>query len=210
LYDPRGAAFNPATGELFVGNTEGGTGGSIPRFWVDAAGKYEPDGTITGNGLETVGQMAFLNGELFAADTLTGMISRYKVDAQGDAIPNGTINVGAPYVEGLAFSPSGELFVSTINSSEIFRFRIDPSTGVATPNGTIANPGSGQLHHLAFLPNGDLFVASQSDNRVYRFSFDGSGNPVLDGSISVNQPVGLALAPPGNFWSAPTGMGSAR
>src|SRR5262245_24077781 len=29
LYDPRGAAFNPATGELFVGNHEGGTGGSI-------------------------------------------------------------------------------------------------------------------------------------------------------------------------------------
>jgi hypothetical protein len=199
LYDPRGAAFDPATGEFFVGNYEGGTGGSISRFWVDAAGNYKPDGTITGNGLDVVSQIAFFNGELFATDFHTGTISRFEFDAQGNAIPNGTINVGAPYLEGLAFSPSGELFASTISSSEIFRYRIDPGTGEATPNGTIANPGSADLHHLAFSPNGDLFIASLSDNRVYRFSFDGGGNAVLDGSISVDHPVGLAISPSGEL-----------
>jgi hypothetical protein len=149
LYDPDGAAFNPTTGELFIGNREGGTGGSISRFFVDAAGNYTPDGTITGNGLGVVSQLAFHDGELFAGNYRAGTISRFKFDAQGAPIPDGSITV-APYLEGVAFSPSGELFASTY--SKIYRYLIDPSTGAAVPKGTIADPGSGRLHYLAFLP----------------------------------------------------------
>src|SRR5262249_16843577 len=102
LDDPASAAFDPATGELFVGNRKGGNRGSISRFLLDAAGNYTPDGTITENGLAAVHSIAFHGGELFADDYFTGTISRFKFDSQGNPIPNGTITVGATSLVGLA------------------------------------------------------------------------------------------------------------
>jgi streptogramin lyase len=196
LYDPDGAIFNPATGELFISNREGGTGGSISRFFVDAAGNYTSDGTITGNGLAVVSQLAFHDGELFAANYWTGTISRFKFDAQSAPIPDGSITV-APYLEGIAFSPSGELFASTY--SKIYRYLIDSTTGAATPSGTIPDPGPGRLHYMAFSSDGDLFVASFDDSRILRFSFDNSGKAVLDQSISVDHPLGVAISRTGEL-----------
>jgi WD40 repeat protein len=191
LHTPSNAAFNPATGELFITNAPGNA--NVIRFWVDAAGNYTPDGTITGNGLATgTNGLAFHDGELFADNYFTGAISRFEFDAQGAPIPNGTISVATGLI-GAAFSPNGELFANT--NSTIYRYLIDPATGSAVPDGTIADPGPGRLHYLAFSPNGDLFAASLDDNRVLRFSFDSNGNAVLDQSISVDQPIGVAVSP---------------
>jgi DNA-binding beta-propeller fold protein YncE len=144
LYDPHGVTFNPATGELFVSNLERGTTtGSISRFWVDAAGNYTPNGTITGNGLYDTSGVAFHDGELFATNYFSGTISRFKFDTQGAPIPDGMITTGGTNLEGVAFSPSGELFASTY--STVYRYLIDPPTGATTPNGTIPDPGGGSI-----------------------------------------------------------------
>ena len=103
--DPSYAAFD-AKGELFVANRHWSIGpGSISRFRHDPlVGGFVPNGTIVGNALAGVHQLAFSpTGELFAANfvnpTLT--ISRFVFDAAGNAIPNGTISTGAG-TQGLA------------------------------------------------------------------------------------------------------------
>jgi hypothetical protein len=198
LHTPTFPAFNPATGELFIANNFGSDGHDVARFWVDGAGDYTPNGTVTGNGLTNyVSGIAFHDGELFANTYWSGTISRFKFDAQGKPIPNGTIGVGSIYLVGAAFSPSGELFANTYTT--IYRYLIDPTTGAAIPHGTIADPGSGGLHGIAFSPDGDLFAAELSDNRVLRFSFDTHGNAVLDQSIAVHGAIGVAVSPSGEL-----------
>jgi hypothetical protein len=89
----------------------------------------------------------------------------------------------------------------------IYRYLIDPATGAAVPHGTIPDPGSGRLIFLAFAPDGDLFAASLDDSRVLRFSFDSSGNAVLEQSIPVDHPVGVAISPAGELLVTTHGNG---
>src|SRR5262249_23635409 len=61
--------------------------------------------------------------------------------------------------------------------------------------------------NMTFSSDGDLFVASYDNSQVWRFSFDSSGNAILDGSISVDYPVGLAMSPTGELLVTTHGNG---
>jgi sugar lactone lactonase YvrE len=201
--DPSYSAFNKK-GELFVGNRHsnvGGGVGSISRFLVDSKGKFTPNGTITGNGLEAVHGVAVSpKGELFASNILSGVISRFVFDKKGKAIPNGTFTAyGNP--QGLAFNSRGELFINDVANTVVKRFLFDPVTGVAIPNGEFAVPGASGLHGLTFNAKGELFVASIYNNTVFRFLFDAKGTPVENGSFTVSGgPLGLAFSQAGELF----------
>lgn len=99
--DPAGLAFRRSSSELFVGNRHGntsadGVAGSISRFRYEPATRtFTPSGSITGNGLSGVHQVAFSSttGELFAANG-GGRISRFTFGPDGSAIANGAIGSG--------------------------------------------------------------------------------------------------------------------
>jgi hypothetical protein len=101
--DPMGLALRPGSSEVFVGNRHGnnagdGVAGSISRFvWNASDHSFTPNGTIVGNGLTSVHQVAFhpVTGELFAANhTGAGGISRFLIDGQGNVTPNGHLGSG--------------------------------------------------------------------------------------------------------------------
>ena len=200
LNDPVGAAFD-SHGELFIGNRHGNVGGgvgSIARFFVDPSGSYIANGSIMGNGLDSVHAIAFApDGELFAANFRGDTISRFTFDHGGNAIPNGVIALDdGNYVLGLAFSPQGELFAN--DYAGIRRFTFD-GDGAAIPNGSFAvpvdNPG-----FLTFSPDGELFIASHDDDTVLRLLFDAAGNPYGNGTISVPGPFAFAFSSTGELF----------
>lgn len=197
--DPIYSAFSQS-GELFISNRHGNvssTVGSIARFKFDTQGNPIANGAITGNGLGAVHGIAFsANGDLFAANLLSGNVSRFRFDAQGNAIPKGFFSAGG--AQGVAISKTGEIFVSS--GSTINRFKVDPATDAVVPSGTFNVPGSA-LHGLGFSQQGELFAAALGSNVVFRYVFDAGGNAIPNGTISTpGNPIGIGFSPAGELF----------
>lgn len=201
--DPSYVVFD-SKGELFVSNRHGNVGngvGSISRLRFDQNRNLLPNGTITGNSLESVNGLAFsASGELWAANFRNGTISRFVFDEIGNASANGYFSTGELINQAVAFSASGELF-STHDHATIRRWSIDPITKGVIANGAYTVVGASRLHGLIFSRQNELFVADAGSNLVFRLHFDGSGNLTLQGSIPVSGgPLGLAFSPTGELF----------
>ena len=200
--DPVGLAFRAASSEVFVANRHGnnagdGVAGSISRFVYDpTTGALTANGTITGNGLSGVTQVAFnpVSGELFAANyTGAGGISRFTFDGQGNASPNGTI--GSGMATGANVSPDGKrLYVTTNPSNAIRQFDLSSGTELAATMVTSTTA----MQQITVRGSSELYIASPYNNTVYRFTLDASDNLVLKESITgADAPVGIAFSPDG-------------
>jgi hypothetical protein len=182
--DPCGLVFRATSHELFVGNRHGNTGGgSISRFTYDAASdSFQPSGTITGNGLDGVHQLALnpVTGELFATN-YGGGVSRFLFDANDDAIPNGTIG-GSQWTRGVAVSPDGQRLYVTSATPVIRCFEL--ATGNELPNATVS--GAVSLHFMRLVDGEVLYVADPVTSMVYRFIVGADGG--LSGQINISAP----------------------
>jgi len=196
LSDPSSLAFRPASGELFVANRHGNNNpSSISRFSYDAITRQlTPNGTITGNGLYGVHQIAFnpVSGEMFAANFNNG-VSRFTFSPDGNAVANGIIGNGS--ARGVAVSPNGRRLYMTggINGLPIRQFDLTTGAELASLN---VPSGVGGLHYFQF--QGDLlYLAALSDDCVYRYTLDASDNLILKDSIGMNDPVSVMFSPDG-------------
>lgn len=192
--DPGGLAFRAASSEVFVGNRHGNNQpSSISRFFYNpGTHALVPNGTITGNGLYGVHQLAFnpATGELFAAN-YAGDVSRFTFDAAGNAIPNGTIGSGT--TRGVAVSPDGARLYVTTAGAVIRQF--DLASGAELTSVTVPS-GVGGLHCMR-IRDGVLYVTAFLDDKVYRYTI-GPGNALTyKDSIPANDPVSVAFSPDG-------------
>jgi DNA-binding beta-propeller fold protein YncE len=199
LADPVGLAYRASSREVFVANRHGnnaadGVAGSISRFVYDlATHALTANGTITGNGLSGVHQLAFdpQTGELFAAN-IVGGVSRFTFDAGGAAVPNGMIADGT--TRGVAVSPDGKnLYVTT--ASNVVRHFALAGGAESTPFNV---PAPGGLHFCRFHPRtGDLYVAALENQLIYHFTLTAAGDLVLGPNIAASSPGSVAFSPDG-------------
>ena len=195
LDDPAGLGFRPSTSELFVGNRWGNSGpSSISRSIYDpVTRRLTANGTITGNGLFGVHQVAFnpVTGEMFAANYGNG-VSRFTFDTNGNALANGMIGSGT--MRGVAVSPDGlRLYASSV-SSVIRQF--DLATGVELA-GVIVPSNVGGLHFFQ-IQAGRLYVAAPSDNCVYRYTIGANDDLTLvDAITNAQAAIAVTLSPDG-------------
>ncbi len=206
--DPIGLAFRATSSEIFVGNrfgniAPGGVAGSISRFKYDpVSGTTTPNGMITGNGLNEVGQLVFqpTTGELLAANfaqtngvTPTGgpAISRFTFDNSGNAVANGTLG-NAP-TQGLAMAPDGNSIYATsggVTDSTIRQY--DLTSGMVTVAATV--PSVPRLFYMA-VRNGELYVAAVDVNSVYRFTIGVGGALTAKDSFAATGAIAIAFSP---------------
>ncbi len=193
--DPAGLGFRASTHEVFVGNRHGNNrNSSISRFRFDFATRnLVPNGTITGNGLYGVHQLAFnpVSGEMFAANVNSG-VSRFTFDAQDNPVAHGIIGNGP--ARGVAVSPDGRRLYVTMGINDTIR-QFDLATGAELPSVKVPT-GIGGLHYLR-IHRGDLYVAALSDDRVYRYHLDAANNLVLLGYLPMNDPADVDFSPDG-------------
>ncbi|MBC8423825.1 hypothetical protein H8E07_06850 [bacterium] len=193
--DPAGLEFRVESHELLVGNRHGNTGGgSISRFIYDAlADDFIPNGSITGNGLDGVHQLALnpVTGELFAAN-YGGGVSRFLFDEYGDAVPNGMIG-GSEWTRGVAVSPDGGLLYVTSATPVLRTFDLD--TGLELSPVSVS--GAVKLHYIRLATDQYLYVADPFTSMIYQFAVDEFG--ALSGQIDIGAPsaVAEALSPDG-------------
>jgi hypothetical protein len=215
--DPASLAFRAASSEVFVGNRHGNTGApSISRFVYDpVTGTLTPNGTITGNSLNQVSQIAFhpITGELFAANlnidsgglVVAGpKISRFTFDGAGNAVPNGTLGTGS--AGGVAVAPDGKRLYTTFDAciagtvcsagsqtSNVIQ-QLDLAGGAESTATTIAS--AARLFQFAWRES-VLYVGALDDNQVFRLTIDASDNLTLKDSIAADAPGNVAFSPDG-------------
>ena len=193
--DPAGLVFRETSGELLIGNRHGNTGGgSISRFFYDnAADSFTANGTIAGNGLYGVHQLALnpVTGELFATN-YGGGISRFVFDGAGNAIANGTIG-GSQWTRGVAVSPDGKRLYATSATPVIRQF--DLETGMEL--GSVSVTGSVMLHYIRLRNNNELYVADPFTSKVYQLAINGDNE--LNNQVDIDAPsaVSVAFSPDG-------------
>jgi len=207
LADPACVAFRASSSEVFVGNRHGvnaadGVPGSISRFiYNGGAGTLTAHGTIVGNSLSAVAQIAFspLTGEMFVADfnypTSGPSISRFTFDAAGNAIANGTLGNGP--TGGVAVAPDGRRLYATSGgqTSSIIR-QFDLANGGA-PLADVTIAEAPRLFNMA-VRNGVLYVAAVDVNKVYRLTIGAADDLTLKDSIAADGAVAVAFSPDGN------------
>jgi len=193
--DPCGLVFRVESHELFVGNRHGNLGGgSISRFVYDAqTDSFTPNGSITGNGLFGVHQLALnpVTGELFATN-FGGGVSRFLFDQDDNAVPNGMIG-GTEWTRGVAVSPDGKWLYVTSATAVIRRFDLD--TGQELP--AVGVVGAVGLHFIRLHGEHVLYVADPTASMVYKFDIDAAGN--FSGQVDIAAPsaAGEAVSPDG-------------
>lgn len=194
LSDPSSLAFRSPT-ELLVGNRHGNVAASsISRFaYNPGADSFFLTGTITGNGLFGVHQIAFgSTGELFAANVNNG-ISRFTFDGGGNAVANGAILPGNS-TRGVAVSADGQWLFGTRANSVGFSYNL----GTNTMGPDWAVPGASVLHYMERAPNGDLYVTDVGANAVFKVAFDASGNLTSSANVaSVTRAISMTFSPDG-------------
>jgi hypothetical protein len=207
LADPACVAFRVSSSEVFVGNRHGvnaadGVPGSISRFIYDrVAGTLTANGTIVGNSLSAVDQIAFnpLTGEMFVADfnypTSGPSISRFTFDAAGNAIANGTL--GSGQTGGVAVAPDGMRLYATSGgqTSSIIR-QFDLSNGGA-PLADVTIADAPRLFNMA-VQNGVLYVAAVDVNKVYRLTIGAADDLTPRDSIAADGAIAVAFSADGN------------
>ncbi|MDO9069564.1 MAG: FlgD immunoglobulin-like domain containing protein [Deltaproteobacteria bacterium] len=193
--DPCGLVFRVESHELFVGNRHGNTGGgSISRFVYDAqTDSFTPNGSITGNGLYGVHQLALnpVTGELFATN-YGGGVSRFLFDQDDNAVPNGMIG-GAQWTRGVAVSPDGSRLYVTSATAVIRRF--DLGTGLELPS--VGVEGAFGLHFIRLHGEHVFYVADPTTSMIYKYDIDDAGN--FSGRVDIAAPsaAGEAVSPDG-------------
>jgi hypothetical protein len=198
LADPVGLAYRAQSHELFVANRHGndaadGIAGSISRFLYDAStSALTANGTITGNGLSGVHQLAFdpATGELFAANVVGG-VSRFTFDAAGAAQPNGIIANGT--TRGVAVSPDGKNLYVTTASNFIRHFKLPGA--VETDPFNVPSPGG--MHFMRFGQKGDLYAAALENQLIYEFTLSASGELAPRLSVMAASPASVAFSADG-------------
>lgn len=199
LHDPVALAFRGS--ELFVSERHGnnsadGVAGSIARFTYDqATHALTAHGSITGNGLAGVHQIAFspTTGEIFAAN-VNGPISRFNADGTG----NGTIPSGP--VRGVWVSPDGARLFATSPDTQIHQYEIATGTELAAV--TVGGTGT-QLHFFAQRGAHELYVCGLSDNAIHRFAMADDGTLTFVEDIAADSPIGVAFSADGLEMFAP-------
>jgi 6-phosphogluconolactonase (cycloisomerase 2 family) len=195
--DPIALAFDNQY-ELFVANRAGHSGnGSVSRFTFDGSfGTFQPNGTITGNGLTDPVQIAFnpVDGELFVTNWRGGILSRFRFDAQGNAVPSGTLQMpdGGNQLGVAIRALDQQLFVSSYTAVRRFARQ---ANGSYTHLGDMRLTGGGNLIHFMAFRGDELYVAEYSQGLVHRFGFDAGGNPVAQGTVAVPGAVAIAFSP---------------
>jgi DNA-binding beta-propeller fold protein YncE len=188
--DPCGLVFRVESHELLVGNRHGNTGGgSISRFVYDAqTDSFTPNGSITGNGLNGVHQLALnpVTGELFATN-YGGGVSRFLFDQDGNAVPNGMIG-GGQWTRGVAVSPDGSRLYVTSATADVRRF--DLGTGLELPSVAVA--GAVGLHFIRLHGDHVFYVADPTTSLIYKFDVDEAGN--FSGQVDIAAPSAASEA----------------
>jgi hypothetical protein len=199
LRDPIAVLFRPATSELFVSNRHGNTAadgipGSISWFhYASGARDFTLVGTITGNGLNSVHQLAFnpATGELVAASANAAAVSRF-LFVDGGFVANGVLTASGLAPRGVHVSPDGRRLSVTSADSRIRQFELDG--GAELPSLTL--PGAPVLHFFSTLGQ-TVFVAGLTNNQVYRLDEAPDGTLTFLGSFPAASPIAVVPDPTG-------------
>lgn len=202
LHDPVAVLYLSQRHELLVANRHGnntadGTPGSISRFIYSSTTRtFAPNGTITGNSLLGVHQLAVspIDQELFAANVFDG-VSRFVFEADGGVSAHGTIANGP--IRGVLVSKDGQRVSVTTAGAVIRQFAIDG--GAELPSLTL--PSSPVLHYFARFQD-TVYVGGFSNNLVYRLREAADGTLSFVDTFSASEPVAVALDSSGqSLWS---------
>jgi hypothetical protein len=201
--DPEAVAYREDTSEVFVANRHGdnaadGVPGSVSRFRYDlTTGAFTPGPTITGNGLNIPGQMAFHpdTGELFVSNFyLSGggaAVSRFTFDGADIARSNGVLGEGA--TQGLVLSPDGKRLYLTSGGrrSNVIR-QYEVATGNKSPDFVIPEAKSLFFMHLL---GDEIYVADLDGNKIFRLAIAAGNDLTVTGSFAADGPVSIAFSP---------------
>jgi DNA-binding beta-propeller fold protein YncE len=168
--------INTTTGVVTAFNTSGVPLNALSGLAFDASG------TLWGAGF---------NSSIVKIDTTTGVVTEFNLAGNPSDPEN--------WIVGLAFDASGTLFATKPYVSSNGIFKIDTTTGVATKAfNTIASSfGWGWLAGLAFDPSGNLWVSNYSSNTIVNIDMTtGVMTDFATSGVAIDQPFGLAFAPP--------------
>ncbi len=196
VHDPVSVLYRDDLGEIFVSNRHGnnaadGTPGSISRFRYNRATRtFTPNGTITGNNLLGVHQIAFspTTGELFACNVNDG-ISRF-LPVDGGYVGNGGLGIGP--TRGVYVSRNGEHLYVTTASNVVRHFMLDGGTELTA----LSVPSSGALHEIRQY-QGVVYIGGLYDNFINRFDELTDGTLVYRDHFAASAPVSVVVDPVG-------------
>ena len=170
---PEGVAYDPATGDFFVGSSQGGAvfRGNVGEPGTEAETFLEPnaDGRSIALGMKVDdGGLLFVaggeTGRMFAYDTETGeLVDRFENGAD------------TTFVNDVALTPDGSAFFTDSMNPELYRVFPDGSGGYEAESyldfgGTPAEyTGDFNLNGIAATPDGRyLVVVNSSSGRLFR------------------------------------------
>jgi streptogramin lyase len=187
--DVDGLAQDPASGDLFVGTSNGN---GLFRLNLSTGAVTTVLSGVSPSGLAfgPSGDLFFANQSFPAPATVVRFdVASGVVEGTFPNTPNGN-------PVGLAFGPTGDLFVSSLGTGAAAPVaRINPNTG-AFLQGYAA--GLSNPYELEFGPDGTLFVANFGAGNVVRLNTATGATSVLRGGLAF--PRGLAFGPDGNLY----------
>lgn len=170
---PEGVAYQPATGDFFVGSTGNGAvfKGNVGEPGIEAQTFLEPDvdGRSTAIGMKVEDQ-----GLLFVAGGDTGRMFVYDTNT-GELVDRFDNGAEMTFVNDVALTPDGSAFFTDSMNPELYRVFPDGSGGYEAESylnfdGTPAEYGEGfNLNGIAATPDGRyLIVINSTSGRLFR------------------------------------------
>ena len=170
---PEGVAYQPATGDFFVGSTQNGAvfRGNVGEPGVEAETLLEPgaDGRDMAIGMKVDDQ-----GLLFVAGGETGRMFVYDTNT-GELVDRFDNGADMTFVNDVALTPDGSAFFTDSMNPELYRVFPDGSGGYEAESylnfdGTPAEYGEGfNLNGIAATPDGRyLIVINSTSGRLFR------------------------------------------
>ena len=170
---PEGVAYDPATGDFFVGSSQGGAvfRGNVGEPGTEAETFLEPN--ADGRSI-ALGMKVDANGLLFVAGGETGRMFVY--DTNTDKLVDRFDHGADPtFVNDVALTPDGSAFFTDSMNPELYRVFPDGSGGYETESylnfqGTPAEYGEDfNLNGIAATPDGRyLIVVNSSSGQLFR------------------------------------------
>ncbi len=170
---PEGVAYDPATGDFFVGSTGDGAvfRANVGEPGTEAETFLEPgsDGRST-----AIGMKVDLEGRLFVAGGDTGRMFVYDTGT-GDLLDRFENGADTTFVNDVALTPDGSAFFTDSMNPELYRVFPDGSGGFQTESylnfeGTPAEYGDGfNLNGIAATADGRyLIVVNSTSGKLFR------------------------------------------